>query len=152
MDPLSALSLAGRIVQFVDFGSKLLRDAQGLYRSSSGALTANEELELVTADLRALIAKLQQSEIDYDIPGPLTKDEHDDQLSFGKLCAGALSTAQELLRRLEKLKAKSIRGSPWGAFQKAVKGLWTRKEVIELLERLGRFKDALDSRILLSLR
>lgn len=152
MDPLTALSLAGTIVQFVDFGSKLLRDARGLYRSSSGALTANEELELVTADLRALIVKLRQSETDYDIPGPLAKDKHDDQLSFDKLCAGALSTAQELLGRLEELKVKGIRGSKWDAFQKAVKGLWTRKEVIELVERLERYKGALNSRILLSLR
>jgi hypothetical protein len=152
MDPLSALSLAGTIVQFVDFGSTLLREARGLYQSSSGDLTANEELELVTADLRALVAKLQQSETPQAIPGPLTKDEHDDNISFEKICAGAMSIAQELLERLEKLKLKGIRSSKWDAFQKAVKSLWTKKEVNELVDRLSKFKAALDARILLSLR
>jgi len=152
MDPLSALSLAGTVVQFVDFGTTLLREARGLYRSSSGALTANEELELVTTDLRALIFKLQHSEDPHDLPGPLTKNDYDGQVSFEKICAGAVSTARELLERLEKLKLKGIKGSKWDAFQKAVKGLWSKKEVTELVDRLNRFKEALDARILLSLR
>ena len=61
MDPLTALSLAGTIVQFFDFGRTLITDARDLYTSSSGTLTANEELELVTANLQALVLKLQKS-------------------------------------------------------------------------------------------
>lgn len=61
MDPLTVLSLAGTIVQFVDFGRTLITDARDLYSSSAGTLTANEELELVTADLQALALKLRNS-------------------------------------------------------------------------------------------
>ncbi len=60
MDPLTALSLAGTIVQFVDFGCKLLAKGRELYKSSTGVLTVNEELELTTTDLRALIEKMQK--------------------------------------------------------------------------------------------
>jgi len=58
MDPLTAFSVAGTVIQFVDFSSKLLLGAHGLYKSTSGVLTANQELELVTNDLRGAIRKL----------------------------------------------------------------------------------------------
>lgn len=61
MDPLTALSLAGTIVQFVDFGSKLLVECHQLYKSKSGSLTVNDELSLATEDLRMVVDKLQQS-------------------------------------------------------------------------------------------
>jgi hypothetical protein len=59
MDPLAALSLAGTIVQFVDFGSKLLATGRELYKSTNGSLTVNDEIELVTSDLLAITLKLR---------------------------------------------------------------------------------------------
>ena len=61
MDSLTALSLAGNVVQFVDFGNKLLSQSRELYRSTQGSLAADDELHLVTADLSALILKLRNS-------------------------------------------------------------------------------------------
>lgn len=55
-DSLSAISLAGNIIQFVDFGVKLLPGAVRISRSPSGALPINEEIELITSDLQALVA------------------------------------------------------------------------------------------------
>jgi hypothetical protein len=64
MDPLSALSLAGTVVQFVEFGGKLLKEGRELYRSTTGSLTVNDELELVVVDLQALVAKLKLRRVD----------------------------------------------------------------------------------------
>jgi hypothetical protein len=61
MDPLTVISLVGNIVQFVDFGGKLLSNAIELYRSPVGKLAGHHQLELVTTDLHALITKLRQS-------------------------------------------------------------------------------------------
>lgn len=58
MDPLTALSLAGNIVQFVEFSSKLLKEGHSLYKSRTGALAIHEELKLTMNDLRTLIAKV----------------------------------------------------------------------------------------------
>jgi hypothetical protein len=58
MDPLTALSLAGTIVQFVDFGSRLFTDSREFYKSTTGTLKANEVLELIISDLRALVVKV----------------------------------------------------------------------------------------------
>lgn len=61
MNPLTTLSPAGTIVQFVDFETKLLSHATELYKSSVGTLRSNDELELVPTDPRGLITKLRQS-------------------------------------------------------------------------------------------
>lgn len=48
MDPVSALSIAAVVVQFVDFGAKTLSKSHELYRSSRGALNENIETEAAT--------------------------------------------------------------------------------------------------------
>lgn len=50
MDPLTALSLAGNIIQFVDFGGRLLGGAGEIYHSAEGSLKVHDELELVATD------------------------------------------------------------------------------------------------------
>lgn len=57
LDPFTALSLAGNIVQFVDFSSKLVNEASEIYRS--GSTKANDELETVTNDLIDLTSCIQ---------------------------------------------------------------------------------------------
>ena len=106
MDPLTALSVAGTIVQFVDFGTKLLTHATELYQSSRGTLRSNDEIELVTTDLRGLITKLRQpchSERDIE----LSSDDVLQQATFQKLCDEATKLAEELVERLDKLKVKN---------------------------------------------
>lgn len=75
MDPLTALSVAGTIVQFADFGCKLLSGYRELYKSTSGTLAANEEIELVTVDLQAVVLKLRRSVCPKDPSNSLIKDD-----------------------------------------------------------------------------
>jgi len=58
MDPLTALSLAGNGIQFVELAPSLLSQGYELYKSTSGKLQAEEELELITSDLSGLINKI----------------------------------------------------------------------------------------------
>jgi hypothetical protein len=60
LGPLTALSLAGTIAQFVEFRSKLVSRSQELYSSANGSLSVNEELNLVTETLLKLLAKLRR--------------------------------------------------------------------------------------------
>ena len=57
MEALAALSLAAAVVQFVDFGSRLVSKGQQLYRS--GTLVENMEIEEATKRLRVLVEPLQ---------------------------------------------------------------------------------------------
>jgi hypothetical protein len=58
LDPFSALGVAGNIVQFVDFSSKLFSNSREAYRSPNGATVENEELMKATRELQALCVSL----------------------------------------------------------------------------------------------
>lgn len=106
MDPLTALSVAGTIIQFVDFGSKLLTHSVELYRSSRGSLKVHDELELVTGDLRSVVIKLKgASEPPPETDRPLTEDERQSE-DFRKICDEATRIAEELLNKLSSIRVK----------------------------------------------
>jgi hypothetical protein len=68
MDPLTALSLAGNVVQFVEFASSVAILAHKLYQSATGSTKDNDELEMLarnfqqlaeSEDLRSLAAQTE---------------------------------------------------------------------------------------------
>ena len=157
MDPLSALSIAGTIVQFVDFGGHLLSETIQLYKSSSGRplqLLASEELQLVTGDLRAVITKLRGSTNATSVSSGqgrgglgVQNDEH-----FHMICDEATAIAEELLSKLDGLKANEGKHRAWQAFKVVVRSAWSSDEIIALQQRLAVFKESLHSRLMLSIR
>lgn len=154
MDPLTALSLAGNILQFVEFGARLISDCRELYKSKTGTLTANEELELVTLDLRALVRKLRNSfpSIGSDSLSHLAEDHSEKQKPFKTICDKAAKVAEELVARLERLKLKGSEKRKWKSFEQALKGAWSNVEVMSLNKRLSTLKEALETQVLFSIR
>jgi hypothetical protein len=57
LDPFTALSLAATIVQFVDFGSKILSDSREIYKA--GSISDHGDIKLITTDLAALAGRIQ---------------------------------------------------------------------------------------------
>ena len=149
MDPLSALSVAGNIIQFIDFGCRLLSKARELYKSPVGSLAVHDEIILVTTDLKELVKKLRQS-----FHSNLANEEGEDHWKpLRNICEEASSVAEELLKRLGTLRLNfdgSHRG--WDSVQLAVRSLWSEKEVVGLSKRLATLKEALETRVLLSIR
>jgi hypothetical protein len=152
MDVMTGLSLAGTIVQFVDFGTRLLSDCRGLYKSSTGVLDPNQELELVTDDLHRLINKLRLFLPTTEPYDPRNLDEEKDEEAFKDICDGATKVAEDLLRRLNKLKVNGSKHRKLESLQQAVRSAWSKREIINLVERLSGFRRALDSRVLFSIR
>jgi hypothetical protein len=152
MDPLTALSVAGTIVQFVDFGTKLLSQATELYKSPVGTLRSNNELELVTTDLRGLITKLRQSYSSKNDAESSSSEDVQQRRSFEKLCDEAATLAEELIVRLNKLKVKDGRQRIWRSLKEAVETAWSKNEVADMKRRLLSFREALETRVLFSIR
>jgi hypothetical protein len=96
LSPLDALSLAGTIIWFVDFSSKVLSQTRQLYVSQAGALPVNQELELVTSDLFALSQKLP----DVELESPETQEGK----ALRKLAVSCSEIAVELSTKLNGLK------------------------------------------------
>lgn len=156
MDPLNALSLAGTLIQFVDFGSKLFSGAKSLYKSANGALAVNDELELIASDSNAVLSKLQayarspnDSVVESDAVAQVAQDD------FQNVCDEAARVAAEVLERLQSLKvdgkAEGYRRM-WASLSHAIKSAWSHEEILALQQRLKNLKNALETRVLLSFR
>jgi hypothetical protein len=154
MDPLTALSVAGTVVQFVDFGSKLLGNTAHLYKSARGSLEATEELKLVTGDLQSVVTKLR-NEPSMGLGGdsqPMTEDLQREKDVFLEICDMAANIADELLGRLKSLTVEQKGSRAFNSFKAALKAAWSKDEVASLRERLSTLKDSLQSRMMVSLR
>jgi hypothetical protein len=113
-------------------------------------------VELVAADLRCVLLKLGSSTLkSHDPANPLSTEEQALQESFSKMCDEATKLANELLSRLEKLKVgEHLRGPQraWASLFQAVKSAWSKDELAALVVRLRNLKEALETRVLFSLR
>jgi hypothetical protein len=116
MDPLAALSLAGNIIQFIDFGSGLLSTTKQLYKSSAGSLTAHDEIELVTTDLSNLITKLKQD--------PMGGEPR----SLRRVCDEAADVASQIVTKLGEMKVKEGKYRGLRSLQAAIRQAWSAKD------------------------
>jgi hypothetical protein len=98
MDPISALSLAGTVVQLVDFSIKIVSKSSELYRSGSEGPVENQSMEKATKDLTVLNDQLKNSNV------------HD--LGLQELCKACGDAADELLTALSKVKVEG-NGRAW---------------------------------------
>jgi hypothetical protein len=142
MAELAAIGLAGNLVQFVDFGFKLSRDFKDLYQSAEGGKAKHLELEDVTIDLESLCQKLQES----TSPAPQDDEELRD------LARGCAKLARELLAMLEKVKVNKERNPKLATFKQALKNIWKDKDISDLEQRLGRYREQLNQRLIYILR
>ena len=92
MEILAVIGLVGNIVQFVDFGSKLISKLVQLFQYSEVVLTENINTETATNHLILLNNKLENA-------ASTTGDK-----ALEKLCKSCSSIAVELLGALDKLK------------------------------------------------
>jgi hypothetical protein len=130
LDPLSALSVAGTIVQFVEFGSKLLSQGRELYKlRSKGQLMVDAELGLVTNDLCAIIKRFRGSLALGTSDG---RESDDPGAEFDKICDTAASIAEKLLAKLEKMKVNRPKDSNWKTLCQILKIMWSRDEIDDL--------------------
>lgn len=136
MDPLTVVSLVGTIVQFIDFGSKVISQSAELYHSSTGRLEQNADVETATNDLVRLKGQLDASRPDNDLQ---------------ELCDACGKIAAELLEALNGLRV-SGGGRRWQSFRKALKSIWTKDKIEQLENRLTKLREELNLRIAVGLR
>lgn len=143
MDPLSALSIGAAVLQFVDFGSKLLVNGYDVYHSVAGATTDNLELEKVTQDLSSLCLALEVNHVTSS--RALSRDEK----ALLKLALDCRELAQSLVQLLQGLKVKSdARHRSWESIRQTIRSVWKKSEIEDLQVRLERIRNEMDSRLL----
>jgi hypothetical protein len=119
LDPMSALSLASSVVQFVDFGIKLVSEGVELYEK--GTLANNDEIEQITRDLTQLTEELTATpQVALDHARIVTKPPSRDELALQELACSCKLLGDQLLNILDGLKPqKSHNGLE--SFRKALR-------------------------------
>ena len=127
MEPLAALSAAGAIVQFVDFGMRVVSKGNQIYHFGDGSLDGNHDLEVVTNDMLVLQTKIDQ----VAQPSDTETQRVDGGVAFERLNASANELARTLLSRLSMVKAQG-RFRRWKSFRQAIKSVSSQKEIDNL--------------------
>jgi hypothetical protein len=150
LDPFTALSVAAAVVQFVEFGSKLLLKGHELHKSPDGASVGNGELETIAKELQQLAHRLLQPLLSIETQDTALKDSEAALVNLSKECSSA---AEELLCTLRTLKV--VGGSSnrcWKSFRQALKCLWRKEKVEAMANRLQGFRERLNLHVLISMR
>lgn len=140
LDPITALGIAGNVVQFVDFGLKATSKAREIHRSGSGVLEENIDIEILTADISTVTTKL--STLGTQISGHNGLDD---------ICKRCTTAANHLLAALNDLKIQGQK-SKIKSVRKALKHQWGKRNVDEMRSKLEGFRDEIQFHVLVDLK
>jgi len=153
LDPLTAVSVAGTIVQLADFSGKLFSTTRKLYRSGSGTLAQHDDLEFITTSISGIFVKLRRPLWPDGTLLCLTQSEQ----QLVDICEASSKIAEDILQKLKTLKLQggfvlSGKSKGWDSFCKALRGLWQKHELEELQAKLKMFRETVQMLILADLR
>lgn len=125
MDPLSALALAGNILQFIEFTTKLLVTGVEVYKSATGTVDANLALEEISQQLFGLSGRL--------CVGERNTRGSASELALRNIANLCNADCSRLLSVLNDLKVKDESQRGWKSFRAALKLAWKDEQEIEKL-------------------
>lgn len=133
MEPLSALTVACAVIQFVDFGSKLVGTSIEVYRSADGTPEDIVEIEALADHAEQLSRKLSLSN-----QTRMLSTSAQDEAGLRQLASRSEKLANEIVVILSKIKGQPYQA--WSAVRVAIKLKWTEGKVKNLQTRLDAVK------------
>ena len=143
LDPLTAISLASAVVQFVDFSVKLVSAGHELY--DKGSLSRNDEIEQISRDLSNLADDLGASR------PPSANQPSQDEIALQKLAGSCKELADQMITVLETLKVQKS-GHGLESVRKAVRSMRKKGKILDIEKRLEKVRDELNLRLTAILR
>ena len=151
LDPFTAVSLASSVVQFTDFGIKLVLGSIELHDSASGLSAERSHLELETNHVRKLADKI--IDLEHEVAGRRTFGRSNQLSQLAEACK---VIAEDLLSVLDDLKVKRLAGAgrKWESFRKAVTALTphNKNKIATLETELRRVQEMIFNEIQLMMR
>ena len=150
MDPLTALGLAGNVVQFIDYALKLINTGAEIAGSASGATEGTLELEKVCNTLKTFTLKFELEESgqnpNADIPqgdgalaGGGKAKEH--AMALEMIAIDCRTVCDQLLNIVKGLRVnKGTSNNRIKSFATAIKTVRAGEKISGLEERLKRFQ------------
>jgi hypothetical protein len=140
LDPFSALSLTGDIVQFVDFSIKVVDRISKVYRSSTGL--TDEDLELLTSaqTLKHDAQALSHSPL-------LDNADATNQKSLRELTAACDELSDDLINQLNDLRVREPSRKRARILQ-GIRAASRKSTVHDLVSRMSRLRDTLNTHLI----
>ena len=152
LDPLTAISLAGSVLQFTDFGIRVVSGTIELYYSADGVNAERSSLEFKTTQVQNLAEQVIYPLEHNDDDGPPSKQEQE----LKKLATSCKEIASDLLSVLDGLKVKRPAGPgrKLESFRKAVAAQtpWNRDKIASLDKKLRVVREEMFHRIQFMMR
>ncbi|OBT57523.1 hypothetical protein VE04_02112 [Pseudogymnoascus sp. 24MN13] len=157
MDPISAMGCAASVIQFVDFGRKLVSGSLEIYRSADGMSAEHVSIEDISRGLSELIIPLRaRSDTRLDNVRNANKNRSKEKLSvaekeLNRICKDCDDVAQQLLQELDKIRLHG-RHRKWRSFRHALGNMWNQSQITALEKKLERIHKQVDTTLLVCLR
>ncbi|KAH7092091.1 hypothetical protein FB567DRAFT_576556 [Paraphoma chrysanthemicola] len=148
LDPLTAMGVAGNVVQFVDFACTVVSKTRKIYRTGVGLSEDHLTLKIIGEDLVHISQRLGQPLAPLSSPSNQLSDAEEALEKINKACA---EEADKLLVALNRLK-RTGSDKYWNSFKAALRTIWNQDEIDGMVKRLENFRNALDTHILIALR
>ena len=147
MEPLSALSIATAVVQFLDFTSKLFAGTYKIYTAKSGL--QEHTLERMVDSLNDVTSELQKSL--YSKPSGIASKFEQEILLLGQDCDELGRRLLTTVRRIQRSSEHSMfsKASGWlgsrgetlfSSFRSALLTVWNQSEIDSLSRNLESYK------------
>lgn len=151
LDPLTALGLAGNLIQVIQFSYDIVSEGNKIHNDSGTVLSQNKTAEEVATDLSELTQNLKVKQEEWRVAHGCAALEPD-ETRLRKLCDRCVEVAFELQIQLNKLKAKDGRANRLKSYKQALISVWRKDAIEEIADRLKRYQQELDTRVLLGIR
>ena len=135
MDPITAVSVAAAVVQFSDFGARLLKETTKTYKSVSGMTSDIVELSTIGVDLHQLSSSIEEkSSRLVDLSDGLSTSEQ----TLLRLCHTAQELSKELGNALNQLQTHNTGKLKLAveSFAVALRKCWSRDRIDGFRERI----------------
>ncbi|MCJ1412958.1 hypothetical protein MMC19_007059 [Ptychographa xylographoides] len=148
LDPFTAIGLASAILQFVDFGSRVVTGCHEIYNSEKGTLQENAEIEHIAKDVSRLNGRILSSR-----SGPSSDSPAQDDKVLIELVQMCDEIASDLLIVLGSLKIEGSSSRKWTSLRKAVASHtpWNKSKIQDLGQRLHRVQKQIAQHLLTSM-
>ncbi|OTA98211.1 hypothetical protein M426DRAFT_46420, partial [Hypoxylon sp. CI-4A] len=140
MDPFGAISLAGNIIAFVEFGIKVTTRSSEIFASISSETLANRVMKTTTDDLLAFNDNMRRS------LSPYASSAEEDIASLARECSAEAVKLMTILNKLQGA-GKQKKGGKLPPLMPALKSLWKQKDIEEIQQRLTNFRAQITLRL-----
>jgi hypothetical protein len=135
LDPLTALSVAASVVQFVDFSTKLISKGREIYKSTEGVLSDHAEQAAISSRLADLTRGLSVSINACEATKRLSPAEN----ALQEVTLDCLECAGDFTLAIDELRVTGNHRK-WKSFRQALKSVWKKEGIEVRLVKLDRLR------------